>query len=220
MKANQEIIEQYLNHISSQEFPCIGAKASVTKGQTDVLVAENICCPNDDVEILHFLYNFIDNLRNDESLFQSVSILFKGPEHLSEEDFEKSLWTRLQALSDLDAKKYEYANGVSQNPKSADFCYSIKEEAFFILALHADSSRESRKFEYPVIVFNSHQQFEKLKESGTYNKMQSIIRKRDVDYTGSINPMLSNFGERSSAFQISGKKHESNWECPFKPNYK
>jgi hypothetical protein len=220
MKANQEITKQYLNHISSQEFPCIGAKASVTKFQTDVIVAENICCPNDDIEILHFLYDFIDKLRNEESLFQSASILFKGPNNLSEEDFEKFLWMRLQSIADLDAINYAYANKVSQNPKAVDFCYSVKEEAFFILALHAESSRKSRKFEYPVIVFNSQQQFEKLKESGAYNKMQGIIRKRDIDYSGSINPMLSNFGERSSAFQISGKKHDSNWDCPFKSNYK
>ena len=220
MSTDQEIIKQYLRHISSQDFPCIGAKASVTKGQTDVIVAENICCPNDDIVILNFLYNFIDNLRNNKDLFQSASILFRGPSHLSEDDFEKFLWMRLQSLTDLDATKYGYAKDVSDNPESSSFCYSIKAEPFFVLTMHSGSKRDSRKFDYPVIVFNSHVQFEALKESGAYDKMQDIIRKRDVKYSGSVNPMLSNFGERSSAFQISGKEYENNWECPLKSNYK
>ena len=219
MKSNPEIITQYLDHISSMEFPCIGAKASVIKGQNKVFIAENICCPNDDVAIIDFLYTFVNNLRKDQSLFHSGSILFKEPKHLTEDEFEKFLWMRLQALADLDAINYKFASGVAENPESAEFCFSLKEEPFFVLTMHANSSRESRKFEYPVLVFNSHTQFEMLKESGVYNKMQVIIRKRDLDFSGSVNPMLSNFGERSSAFQISGKKYNSDWKCPFKPNY-
>ncbi|MGI8419185.1 MAG: guanitoxin biosynthesis heme-dependent pre-guanitoxin N-hydroxylase GntA [Candidatus Levyibacteriota bacterium] len=219
MKSNPEIIEQYLNHISAMEFPCIGARASAIKGRADIMVADNICCPNDDIDILHFLYRFIDNLRNDKNLYTSASVLFRGPKHLTEEEFDRFLWLRLQSLSDFDASAFGFAKGVSNDPKSSEFCYSLKEEPFFVLALHAGSSRESRKFEYPVLVFNPHVQFEMLRKSGAYVKMKDIIRNRDVDYSGSVNPMLTDFGERSAAYQFSGRRYESNWKCPFIPNY-
>lgn len=219
MDDNQEIIDTYLNHISAAEFPCVGARASVLKGRAVVMVADNICCPNDDVEILQFLYRFIDDIRKGNTDFSSATVVFKGPIVLTEEAFDRSLWLRLQSISDLDSASFEFAKGVSANPESSEFCYSLKEEPFFVLALHAGSSRKSRRFEYPVLVFNPHAQFETMRESGAYGKMQDIIRKRDVDYSGSINPMLTDFGERSAAYQYSGRKYKSNWKCPFKPNY-
>ncbi|MDZ4840136.1 MAG: guanitoxin biosynthesis heme-dependent pre-guanitoxin N-hydroxylase GntA [Bacteroidota bacterium] len=219
MKSNPDIIEQYFNHINSVDFPCIGAKASATKGRADVLVAENICCPNDDADILSFIYKFIDKIRNDKNGFYSASIVFKSPKSFTEIEFDKFLWLRLQALSDLDSTAFEFAKGVSDNPESKEFCYSLKGEAFFVIGLHSNSNRQARRFEYPVLVFNAHRQFEILRESGTYTKMQNIIRKKDIKYSGSVNPMLTNFGERSAAFQFSGRKYENNWKCPFISNY-
>jgi len=47
--------------------------------------------------------------------------------------------------------------------------------------------------------------------------MKGIIRDREVAQTGSINPMLNDFGDRSEARQYSGRAVDSDWECPFKP---
>jgi FPC/CPF motif-containing protein YcgG len=65
-------------------------------------------------------------------------------------------------------------------------------------------------------VFNPHEQFERLRADGHWKRMQETIRRRDLELQGSINPMLSDFGEQSEARQYSGRAVEDNWRAPFK----
>jgi hypothetical protein len=125
----------------------------------------------------------------------------------------------LQALSNLDAKINAYDSRVSKNPVSSEFSFSIKGEAFYIIGLHPLSSRLSRQFKYPTLVFNPHDQFESLRQNGKYNSMKSVVRKRDVALSGTINPMLKDFGIVSEVFQYSGKQYEDSWKCPLKINH-
>ena len=90
------------------------------------------------------------------------------------------------------------------------------EEAFFVIGLHANSSRPSRQFRYPALVFNPHAEFEKLRTNNRYGKMKEVIRKRDISYSGSANPMLTDFGEASEVYQYSGRKYAEDWQCPLK----
>ena len=46
--------------------------------------------------------------------------------------------------------------------------------------------------------------------------MQSIIREREIDRHGSINPMLSDFGSGREAAQYSGRHVDEGWTCPLK----
>ncbi|HSP45414.1 MAG TPA: YqcI/YcgG family protein, partial [Chthoniobacterales bacterium] len=64
---------------------------------------------------------------------------------------------------------------------------------------------------------NPHEQFERLRADGKWKRMQETIRSRDVELQGSINPMLSDFGEQSEARQYSGRAVEDDWKAPFKP---
>ena len=78
------------------------------------------------------------------------------------------------------------------------------------------SSRLARRFRYPTLVFNPHQQFEELRATAKYDMMKNVVRKRDVAYSGSINPMLQDFGESSEVYQYSGRKYDDTWQCPLK----
>ncbi len=57
----------------------------------------------------------------------------------------------------------------------------------------------------PALIFNPHQQFERLRADGRYYQMQSIIREREIARHGSINPMLSDFGSGREAARYSGR---------------
>ncbi len=46
--------------------------------------------------------------------------------------------------------------------------------------------------------------------------MKNAIRKRDVAFSGSVNPMLEDFGKTSEVYQYSGRNYDSNWQCPLK----
>jgi FPC/CPF motif-containing protein YcgG len=65
------------------------------------------------------------------------------------------------------------------------------------------------------LVFNPHAQFEQIRTNGRYNHLRDTIRTRDVAYSGSVNPMLQNFGEASEVYQYTGKAYDNAWQCPF-----
>jgi FPC/CPF motif-containing protein YcgG len=210
------IIQEYLSFINAKEFPCIAAKAAVANQQVRCMVAGNMACPKDDYEILQFLYNFVDEYRHSKNIYYSAAIIFSGPNMYNEEMFDTLLWQRLNGLQHLDAQHYDYDNRVEADPASAKFSFSIKEEAFYIIGLHAESSRKARRFIYPTLVFNPHEQFEQLRASSKYDAMKNTVRKRDIALSGSVNPMLQDFGEASEVFQYSGRKYDDSWKCPLK----
>jgi len=213
------IITEYLDYLKAKDFPCIGAKATLSKQQIKCMVADNMACSKDDVTILKFLYAFTDDYRRSKNFYHSAAIIFTAPEFISEEVFDELMWQRLQALGDLDAKNYSYDKRVDVDPWSPKFSFSIKEEAFYIIGLHANSSRQARQFRYPVLVFNPHAQFEQLRKTARYEMMKKVIRKRDTKYSGSVNPMLEDFGKFSEVYQYSGRQYDDTWQCPLKINH-
>ena len=65
------------------------------------------------------------------------------------------------------------------------------------------------------MVFNLHDQFERLRAAGRYDKLRGAILSRDVALAGSVNPMLASHGTMSAARQYSGRAVEDGWRCPF-----
>ena len=209
-------VKDYFDFINKKEFPCVAAKTALNWQQLNCLVVDHLACPKDDAEILTFLYDFVDTNRASEKLYHSAAIVFRGPTVPDEAQFEEQFWQRMQALSNLDARRYGYDPRVVADPASPQFSFSLKEEAFFVIGLHPGSSRPARRFQYPTLVFNAHQQFEQIRaKEGGYNKLRDTIRARDVAYSGSVNPMLQNFGDASEAYQYTGKMLDAAWQCPF-----
>ncbi|MEJ7645667.1 MAG: guanitoxin biosynthesis heme-dependent pre-guanitoxin N-hydroxylase GntA [Chryseolinea sp.] len=210
-----EIESSYRSFIDTKEFPCIAAKAALARQQISCLVVDHLACPKDDHAITRFLHAFIDTFRDASELYNSAAVIFKGPTTTTEEEFDNLFWDRLQALSDIDAARYLYDNRVGNDPEHSSFSFSIKQEAFYIIGLHPAASRLARRFDYPVIVFNPHSQFEQLREANKYEPMKKAIRNRDVTFSGTVNPMLSDFGTNSEVLQYSGRQYGNNWKCPF-----
>ncbi len=214
MQISGTIVNSFNSFISSAFFPCVAAKDALLKNNIKIFTAQHITCPADDRKILAFLYGFTDAYRLAEKGFHSAAIIFEQPENLSEDLFDHFMWQRLSSLRKLDAENYQHDPRVHNNPSSPHFSFSIKEEAYFILALHANNSRPARQFKYPTLIFNPHAQFEAMKTTTSYEKMKTVVRKKDIALAGSVNPMLTNFGEASEVYQYSGKLYDKKWKCP------
>ena len=202
--------------IAEPAFPCVGAKSAVARDQLAVVVARDMTSAWDDLRIYPLLLDFVDRYREAPSLFRSFAVVFEGPRDLSEAAFEHHLWDRAQSLSDKDAwggKPYD--ERVSADPHDSHFSLSFGGEAFFIVGLHPQASRPARRFAAPVMIFNLHDQFERLRLQGAYDRLRSSILSRDVALAGSPNPMLSRYGESSEARQYSGRVVGEDWQCPF-----
>ena len=218
-KEIENIKQEYFSYIGNKNFACIAAKAAMAKQQIDCLVAGNMACPKDDSKILNFLYTFIDNFRNSGELYYSATVIFTEPQNINEQIFDTLMWQRLQALSDFDSANFNYDSRVDKDISSPDFSFSLKEESLFIIGLHPSNSRPIRRFTYPALIFNPHVQFEQLRKSGKYEMMKHVVRKREMESSGSINPMLKDFGEASEVYQYSGRKYDDTWQCPLKINH-
>ncbi len=214
MQLNQNIISSFYSFIRNIDFPCVAAKDALAKDNVKIFIAENIACPVDDKNILEFMYAFTDAYRRSQKGFHSAAIIFKDCSLKDQNIFDACLWKRLAALRKMDEQNYHHDPRVDSNPMSAGFSFSIKEEAYFILALHAGSSRPARQFQYPTLIFNPHAQFEEMKTTARYEKLKAVVRKKDIALAGSINPMLADFGEASEVYQYSGRQYDKDWKCP------
>ena len=209
-----KISSEFHDFISNRDFPCVAAKNACEKDNIKIFVADHLACPKDDAVILSFIYSFTRSYLLKTNGFHSAAIIFKEPGEITEEQFDQYMWQRLSALRQMDRHLYKPDSRVSEDPSSPDFSFSLMEEAFFIIGLHPQNSRPARRFTYPALIFNPHAQFEEMKKSMRYEKMRSIVRKRDMAFSGSVNPMLKDFGEASEIYQYSGRQYSDPAQCP------
>ena len=210
------LLDRFQDFIRSKPFPCVGAKSALAKGQMKILLARDMTSAWNDLAIHAELYAFAARYKEDPKLFQSFAVIFEGPTDLSEEAFEQNLWARVQSLTDKDAwNGVEPDPRVDPTPDSPHFSLSFGGEAFFVVGLHPNASRDARRFEAPVMVFNLHDQFERLRSDGLYERLRDTILERDEALQGSVNPMLARHGELSEARQYSGREVDESWRCPF-----
>ncbi|WP_066479800.1 MULTISPECIES: guanitoxin biosynthesis heme-dependent pre-guanitoxin N-hydroxylase GntA [unclassified Sphingomonas] len=215
-EAQQQLEAMMFAHVSAADFPCVGAKAAMARGTLEVLACDRIDSAWDDVRIHDALLRFAAAYQRDRAMYRSFAVVFDGPGDLSEAGFERALWRRVQSLSDKDVwRGQEYDAKVSPDPTNPHFSLSFGGEAFFIVGLHPHASRPARRFDRPAMVFNLHDQFERLRADGKYEGMREKILSRDEAIAGSRNPMLARHGEVSEARQYSGRMVDTDWQAPF-----
>ena len=207
--------KSFLKWIKSKEFPCIGAKAAAQRKCIQFVLAEDMNSSQDDIFILKSIYQYIDKWINNKNHLQSLVVMFKNTDVADELEFEELLWNRLQHLHELDKELYSWDKNVSSDVKDPRFSFSIGGCAFFIVGLHPKSSRKARQFQCPTLVFNLHEQFKKIRENGFFEQMRDKTRANDLHISGSINPMVEDFGEQSEAIQYSGREVSKEYICPF-----
>ncbi|KPP96176.1 hypothetical protein SAMN04515621_0376 [Erythrobacter sp. HL-111] len=203
--------------IAEPEYPCVGAKAVLAKDSLRIIVACDLESGWDDLRIHEALLDWSRGYERDPDDLRSLAIVFAGPRDLAEVAFERAMWERLQSLADKDGwRGQSYDARVSPDPADPHFSLSFGGQAYFVVGLHPGASRPGRRFAHPTLVFNLHDQFERLRADGRYSKIRRTVLKRDLDYAGSINPMLQVHGEGSEARQYSGRAVEEDWVCPFR----
>jgi FPC/CPF motif-containing protein YcgG len=208
-KINQEFIQR----IDATDYPCVGAKSALHTHQYRLGNYGKMGERDTTNDLARDLKMYIEETLASDSKYMTMVAVFED-EIDSEIDFEQKLWTQLQKLHDADADS-PWDPTVSNNPEDKNFSFSFNGSAFFVVGLHSHTSRKARKFTHAAMAFNLHHQFEQLRKMGIYEKMKKVIREREVNYDGSINPMLNDHGEGLEAAQYSGRKVDSSWKCPF-----
>lgn len=195
-------------------FSCMGGRAAWKRGSAThnhyAQLGGESCCARlyDDLE------NFATRLNTTESLFMTFLATFASPHNISENEFETLLWRQLWMLHKVDARRYSWAAGVDRDPMADHFAYSIAGRRFFVVGMHSNASRRTRRFSWPLLVFNPHDQFDILRETGAFERIRRITRKREMCIQGSLNPRLIMYGYRPESMRYSGRAVEPDWTCP------
>ena len=207
----------FRDFVMRQEFPCVGARAAFNSGSYEVAVYEELATDRATAALARDLFAFTRSDIRATSEYATFVAVFSGPDALDEVEFEQLLWKQLGRLNQADAPHFDWDPMAQSDPADPQFSFSFGGQALYVIGLHPDSSRQARRFRWPTIVFNPHEQFERLRADGKWKRMQQTIRERDFQLQGSINPMLSDFGEATEARQYSGRAVEDDWQAPFKP---
>lgn len=210
---------QFLDLLAEPSYPCVGAKSALARGSIQTHEFDALGDRDNDQLILDGLSEFVAMIEEsaaDEATVHSFAAIFNGPFDSNEIGFESLLWSQLWRIHGLDLLAGNPpAPDVSSDSANRQFSLSLAGHAFFVIGLHPHASRLARRFSHPVMVFNSHQQFERLRKDGRFAKMQAATRSRDIELQGSVNPNLADFGEISEARQYSGRELGSEWKCPY-----
>jgi FPC/CPF motif-containing protein YcgG len=198
-------------------FSCLGAQAAVRQSNYHFGLFHTMAAMSSSAALARGLTHFNADGALGKSRLTAFVASFVSPVPSSESDFERLLWTTLQQLSDLDREPWAQERGA--DPGDARFSFSFGGVAFFVVGMHAGSSRLARRFAWPSLVFNPHDQFDRLRREGKYARFRDMIRARDVALQGSVNPMLGDFGDESEARQYSGRSVSPDWKCPFHPGH-
>lgn len=212
-----EVFHGLQEMIVDGEYPCIGAQAAFRQESYRLGVYAELDGEESTAGLAYDLFTFVEEQRRTPQDFATFVAAFASPLETGEAAFEARLWGQLRRLHELDRRFHRWDPAVSADPSAPEFSYSFAETAFFVVGLHDGSSRRSRRFPYPLLVFNGHAQFERLRETGVYGRMREVIRDRELAAHGSINPMLEDFGVHSEARQYSGRAVGAEWRCPFHP---
>lgn len=206
--------ENFRNFISGGNFSCIGAKAALNGNLFRTSYYDQINAPETNAALARDLRIFAAENKDSSSNFATFAAIFGGPTINDELEWEAALWNQLENLHNLDSQSI-WDPSVSSDPEDIEFSFSFSGMSFFVVGLHPESSRISRRFSQLAMVFNPHAQFDRLRETKQYERMQKTIRSREMNLQGSLNPNLGDFGTRSEARQYSGRAVEENWKCPF-----
>jgi FPC/CPF motif-containing protein YcgG len=201
--------------VLSDQFTCDGGKSSLRRGTYGFGLYDALDSPVACAGLARDLFSFTTRMTPEKGAFTTYLASFVGPHPASEAEFERLLWQTLQLLHDLDTVHSAWDPSVSADPADPQFSFSFGGVAFFVIGMHAASSRAARRFAWPTLVFNPHRQFEDLRASDRYTHFRDVIRRGELALQGNLNPMLSDHGTRSEAVQYSGRQVGDEWRCPF-----
>ena len=207
-------IGAFRGFVLNPDFSCVGAKSAAMHETCRFGIYDRLAGIGTTAGLSRDLYAFAREAADDGEFHTFVAI-FRGPITSDEEGFEQLLWAQLRMLNRVDAPHHAWAPDASGDPNDPHFGFSFAEKAFFIVGLHPHSSREARRFVWPTLVFNPHAQFRHLREEGRWAKLQQVIRNREEQLQGSLNPNLADYGTDTEARQYSGRAVEPGWHVPF-----
>jgi FPC/CPF motif-containing protein YcgG len=201
--------------VGDARFPCLAGKGVVNAEGYELGIYGSLGSASFTRALSRDLSAFVQSITDDDATLRAFVAVFPATVVRDEHEFERQLWSQLQRLQDFDKSGVPWDPSASDDPEDPRFSFSHAGCAFFVVGLHPGSSRLARQFRWPTLVFNPRAQFDRLRSTGRFERLQGVVREREIALQGTLNPNLADFGEESEARQYSGRATEKDWQCPF-----
>lgn len=207
--------ESFRAMVMSGPYPCVVGRGVLRRGDYRFGFYPALGTPESARAVAADLWQFVQDFPIRQETFASFVASYDGPTCATEEQFEEFLWRQLQLLHDLDREHHDWSPIVGSDPNTKGFSFSFAGRPFFIVGMHPASSRTARRPGRPTMVFNAHEQFNILRESGLMPRITKTIRTRDRKMQGAVNPALVFFdGDHPETVMYSGRVPDEGWNCP------
>jgi uncharacterized protein len=203
--------------VGHKAYPCVAAVRALRQGDYRIGAYPPMGSSEATGGLCIDLMRFLEEYGQSKSPYLSFVAGFAPRGPVTEIEFENLMWRQLELLHERDREYFSWDPRVSADPTSRNFCFSFGGHGFFVVGMHPGASRKARRFPFPALVFNLFEQFEELERTGQFEPMKQTIRKRDLEFQGSVNPMVTGSWENAEAAQYSGRNVEPGWTCPFRP---
>ncbi|MEX2238343.1 MAG: guanitoxin biosynthesis heme-dependent pre-guanitoxin N-hydroxylase GntA [Dehalococcoidia bacterium] len=196
------------------EYPCVGSRSAFNQDSYRFAHYPELASIDATAGLARDLLTFVREQPQIEGQFTTFIATFAGPKALDDKQFESLLWEQLRLLHAEDRKFHAWDPEVASDPSDRLFSFSFGGRAYFVVGLSPAAERWARHFPWPTLAFNAHYQFEELRASGQFERVQEVVRDRDRELQGDTNPNLADFGEHTEARQYSGRPVGHDWRCP------
>ena len=144
-----EAHERFRKLILRPDFPCLGAKAAFNDEKYGFAVYDEIGRDGSTAGLCRDLCHFIQSGLMTSSEYSTFVAVFQSPIDLTEAEFETCLWRQLGKLHRADRRYFDWDKNVSRDPLDPHFSFSFAGQAFYVVGMHANSSRQARRFPWP-----------------------------------------------------------------------
>jgi FPC/CPF motif-containing protein YcgG len=206
---------QFTAMLQSPSWPCVMGRQSIVDGRYAFSILDELGDAHAARATRRSILDFNEHFppSGPTPRFASFIAVFRAPVCPAEDAFEHLLWRHLQLMHDCDDRPWDPE--VSSDAADPHFSFSIGGRAFYVIGMHSAASRYARRFAYPALVFNPHDQFEALRRANVFERIRDVVRRTDQALQGEANPMLADHGLISEARQYSGRQVGADWRCPF-----
>lgn len=212
------ILEEILEMVNGQIFPCSGAKASFRNHSVGLIVLEGKMLDHGSARYAweglkkwliedsnSVIYHDRRIMSTSELSFRSAILAFPNESFAIETEAETALWEFLKNIHRVDKELFAWDSAVENFVYSPNFGFSICGISHFVPLLHPQASslvRRSKKGVY--VIFNPHWMFRDLRDCGIFESFKEGIRKKELQsQRGWINPKLADHGSAPESVQYA-----------------
>ena len=197
--------EYFKSLVLSGNFACVGAISAVKSKKYAFCAYPDMTAPEIGEAVAHDILMYkkafdVDHIMDKKGVsFVSFIAAFKEPVIPSQMDGVGALYTLLKNVHAADASHFGWATSASPDPKDKTFAYSVGGDAYFLPFMYKQSGSPARQSEIPMVVFNIHTVFAKLREVGAFESLKQMIHDRQ----SWVHPNLADHGDNPEFVQYA-----------------